>query len=397
MPLFPHLERIAAYFCLFVLLLAPLQCHAKTVSGDFRLTGADTEHVLGNFAVIANGSAVVRVNITSASMYVDERALSVFLFRDDKWPRYLQANMCSVKTRFAHERRAISFDYVQEEWRTTEIQMVLINDDPSPDPKLKQAKPRAHYWYVVVADCLLEQINFDKPGPMMHYDMQVFNQLPVTDASKEPVLTHFSADEMALYRYHTVALLVSGAVTLWLCTTILRQVTNSRKSPLHVTILWVTLAALLDTTSAFFELTHLRVYESNGIGTYILDALSAHFEAIADALAAVLLWSLGAGWTLSTELQERALHSTTPIARLYHDWRHPFGHSGAGQALIGPGHILMMCVMAGHVVLAQWGRIYNDVSALLRSVFNSYCTQHLSLCDRILIPTMTMNTDLVGC
>uniref|UniRef100_A0A7S3L2B9 GPR180/TMEM145 transmembrane domain-containing protein n=1 Tax=Amphora coffeiformis TaxID=265554 RepID=A0A7S3L2B9_9STRA len=117
---------------------------------------------------------------------------------------------------------------------------------------------------------------------------------------------------------------------------------------------------MLDTTSALLELAHLRLYESNGIGSYVLDAMSAHAEAVADALAAMLLWCLGAGWTLSTELQERALHSTTPIARLYHDWRHPFGHSGSGQALIGPGHVLMMFLVSGHVILAQWGRVYND-------------------------------------
>ena len=212
----------------------------------------------------------------------------------------------------------------------------------------------------------MEQGNLDAKVPPLHFELEILNQLG-SDTDKPPVYTQFSADELWLYRYHGWTLLVSGAVTLWLFTTILKQVArsisggNAANNSLHVTVLWVTLAALLDTLSALLELAHLRIYESNGVGSYILDALSAHSEAVADALAALLLWCVGAGWTLSTELQERALHSTMPIARLFYDWRQPFGHVGTTSRLpMGPGHVLMVLVLAGHVILAQWGRIYND-------------------------------------
>ena len=340
-------------------------CSAKKVSGDFRLTGAQTEHVLTTFAVVPTGGAMLSLNLTASFMYEDERSLSVFLYRDVEWPEYLKSTLCTKKTRLSKQRQALTFDYIDEKWKTNPIQVILVNKGANRRNPQEENDNRAHYWYIVVADCLLEQGNFDAKIPPLHFELEIVNQLE-TDTSKPVAYTHFSADELWLYRYHGLTLLVSGAVTVWLITTILRQVTqssagSSSANSLHVTVLWVTLAALLDMSSALLELMHLRIYESNGIGSYFLDALSAHSEAIADALAALLLWCVGAGWTLSTELQQRALHSTMPIARLYHDWRQPFGHVGQPhQALLGPGHVLMLLVLTGHVILAQWGRIYND-------------------------------------
>ena len=328
---------------------------AKKVSGDFRLTGAKTEHVLTTFAVVPSGGGMLRVNLTASFMYEDERSLSLYLYRDVEWPQFQKATLCAQKMRFSKQRQSITLDYVDKEWKTSQMNMLLVNSIDNEGPQ------RAHYWYVVVADCLLEQGNLDNKVPPIHFELEILNQLE-TNTAKAPLYTHFSADELWLYRYHGWTMIVSAGVTIWLVTTILKQVTrrnnNSNNNTIHVTVLWVTLAAVLDVSSAFLELAHLRIYESNGVGSYFLDALSAHAEAVADALAAVLLWCVGAGWTLTTEIQERALHSTTPIAVLFRNWRHPLGHVTAAR--LGPGHLLMIALVVGHVVLAQWGRIYND-------------------------------------
>lgn len=360
------------WLLLLLCVLLPLQTSvvfAKKVSGDFRLTGANTEHVLTTFAVVPTGAAMMRLNLTAPRMYEDERLLAVYLYRDVEWPQFQKATLCNHKTRFSKQRQPITFDYIDNQWKSKPMQVILVNKgaDIRNANVEDRKKERAHYWYIVVTDCILEQGNMDAKIPPLHFELEILNQLS-TDTSKPQVYTQFSADELSLYRYHGWTLLVTATVTLWLCTTIVGQVTRSSggasSNSLHVTVLWVTLAAILDTGSALLELAHLRIYESNGIGSYVLDAMSAHCEAIADALAAILLWCVGAGWTLSTELQQRALHgTTTPIARLFYDWRQPFGHVGGGapnQAILGPGHVLMVVVLAAHVILAQWGRIYND-------------------------------------
>lgn len=380
-------QHVMSLFTLLSLLLfltfTPHGCQAKRVSGDFQLTGEFTEHVLTTFAVVPNGGAMMRLNLTTAGVYGNDRLLAVYFYRDVEWPKVLKGNMCTDKTPHAKQYQRLSFserDEKHQKWKTPEINIILVNDDgglelekkKNKHKKIPAVENRAHYWYVVISDCHLEQTNYLAKVPPIHFDLEIFNQIipPNGQPNAEPRLTQFSADELWLYRYHGFTFCVSLGVTVWLCTVILQKVSSSRsnaKSSLHVTILWVTLAAWLDTLSALLELLHLRIYESNGIGSYALDALSAHSEAIADALAAMLLWCLGSGWTLTAEIQERALHSTTPVARLYHDWRHPFGHyssssssSSVKSALIGPGHVLMLLVLSSHIILAQWGRIYND-------------------------------------
>jgi hypothetical protein len=334
------------------LLGAPRIAHAKTVSGDFRLSVDDTEHVLTSFSVVPTGGALLRLNLTASDMYEDERLLAVYLYRDTEWPKFKSTHMCNHKIRLSQQRQALTFDYTQNEWRSDALSIVLVNTKET-------SGGRAHYWYVVVTDCLLEQTTrAGKAVPRMHYQLEILNQL------SPDVLTHFSADELGLYRYHGVTLLVTGLVALGLVFKIGQQMTSSSISSntasLHVTLLWACLAASLGAASAFLELVHLRIYESNGIGSYFLDALAAHAEALADALCALLLWCLAAGWTLSSDVQERALHRTNAVAisGLFRDWRRPFGFlTGQGW---GPGHVLMLLWLVAHIVLAQWGRIYND-------------------------------------
>ena len=102
---------------------------AKTVSGDFRLTGATTEHVLSTFAVVPTGGAMIRLSLQAKFMYEDERALAVYLYRDTEWPQFQKAALCSQKMRFSKQRQMITFDYKDKEWKTEELQLILVNQN----------------------------------------------------------------------------------------------------------------------------------------------------------------------------------------------------------------------------------------------------------------------------
>ena len=363
--------------------------HAKKVSGDFKLTGAHTEHVLTTFAVVPTG-AVLSLDVTAQFMYEDERLLGIYAVRDTEWPAFQKSQLCAPRTRWAQHHAALTLAYVNDQvWKTETPVFMSIGrrkSASSPDPPT-----RNHYWYIIVADCNLERGNLDAKVPPLHFELEIRNRLDTTGSRKDPdedqeaatttkktsaavdfnnphaVYTQFSADEMSLYWYHGWTLLFAGGLAVWLWTCILQQQvvvvpTTPPSPPVHVTILWVTAAAMLDATSALLELMHLRWYEHNGIGSYAADALAAHAEALADALAALLLWCVGAGWTLSTELQQRALggFGGPMVSRLYRDWRQPFGHLVGGRLVWGPGHVAMAIVLTGYVILAQWGRVYDD-------------------------------------
>jgi Rhodopsin-like GPCR transmembrane domain len=135
----------------------------------------------------------------------------------------------------------------------------------------------------------------------------------------------------------------------------------SKQYTVHAAVLWVTGAAFLDLFSGFCELVHLSMYNRNGIGLYFMDAMSAHFEASCDSAIVVLLLSIAAGWTLPSSVVTIAGNNSNsnpiigPIQKLVSSLAHPIS-----MGMKGPSGILAISVTALHIILAQWGRIYND-------------------------------------
>jgi hypothetical protein len=117
----------------------------------------------------------------------------------------------------------------------------------------------------------------------------------------------------------------------------------------------VAVAAVFDASSSFCEILHLKIYESNGIGSYVLDAMACHFEAVCDSLIVLLLLSIGAGWTLPSDVINVNPNANV-LQRFLTDMAKPMGsiYSFNAVAVLGIG------VIAMHVILAQWGRTYND-------------------------------------
>jgi hypothetical protein len=114
-------------------------------------------------------------------------------------------------------------------------------------------------------------------------------------------------------------------------------------------------AAACDTGSSFFEIFHLSIYSRDGVGSYALDAISAHLEALCDSLVALMVLSIGAGWTLPSDVIT-VRHNASFFQKILGGLQSPFG------ALISfsPSAMLAVGIVLSHIILAQWGRIYND-------------------------------------
>jgi len=85
------------------------------------------------------------------------------------------------------------------------------------------------------------------------------------------------------------------------------------------------------------------------------DAISAHCEAVCDSLVALLLLSVGAGWTLPSDVVA-VQQNATPMQKMLGGLQSPFDALRA----FNPTAVLAIAIFLSHIVLAQWGRMYND-------------------------------------
>jgi hypothetical protein len=341
------MRLIRARSSLFVALLLPWCSVAKIVSGDFKLSGLQPLQVLTSFAVLPDGASLA-VNFTSPSFYENEKYLKLRLYRDVEWAKVQNIETCNEKLRHAKHSGSISFDYKDKLWKS-DLEMLIVNSE-----KAKEARP--HYWYIAVNDCQLEQVMMDSTIPLIHYEITLQNHLPKKGAEPNYPLTHLSSDEMQLTSLHTVTMMLSGILAFFLIMNVFVSLTSTKKKQtVHAALLWVAVAAVFDAGSSFCEILHLKIYESNGVGSYVLDAMACHFEAVCDSLLVLLLLSIGAGWTLPSDVINVNPNANV-LQRFLTDMAKPMGsiYSFNGVAILGIG------VIAMHVILAQWGRTYND-------------------------------------
>jgi len=324
--------RCFLFFCLlsirgFVVDVA----EAKTASGKFRLSGLSTEYVLGSFAVSPRKMGTLKVEFKSKEPYETNKDLFVRLFRDDMWSEYQKAPSCTEKVPFSIRNEQVTTRRVKGHYEA-QVAMELNNHKDD----------KAHYYYFVITDCSLEFYMHDDSIPKMSYTVTTWN-----DGS------HVSADEIHLENLHTVTLLLSGILAITLCVVIWIQLYE--KSTVHAAVFLVMAAAGSDSFSSIFELIHLSLYAHNGVGSYAMDAFSAHLEAVCDSLVALLLLSVAAGWTLPSDVVA-VQQNATPMQKLLGGLQSPFEALRA----LNPTAMLAIGIFLSHIVLAQWGRMYND-------------------------------------
>lgn len=318
-------------WCVCLLVFVPSATEGKTTSGKFKLSGLTTEYVLGSFAVSPNKMGLLKIVFKSKEPYQMNQDLFVRLYRDDKWSDYQRAPSCTDKIPFSIANEKV-IEHKQKKHYEAEVSIQLNN----------HKEDQSHYYYFVITDCSLEFYMHDDMVPQMSYTVQAWN-----DGS------HVSAAENHLQNMHTISLILSGILAIALALAIVVQLYE--KSTVHAAMFWVMAAAACDSLASLFELIHLSLYAHNGIGSYALDAISAHLEALCDSLVALLLLSVAAGWTLPSDviaMQQNA----TPIQRLLGGLQSPF----AALTSFNSSAILAMSILLSHVILAQWGRTMND-------------------------------------
>ncbi len=347
------------FFFLLALVLPPTRIDAKTVSGDFQLSGVNSEAVLTSFAISPYGRGWMGITLSSKEMYETEQSLKIHLFQDTQWSAFQKALLCTDRKKLAIETLNVEFHHSEHE---EESYQWMANFGMALD---QHTEPRTHYWYVVVDDCSLEQVYRDSSIPKLHYKVQLWNDVggnvmhelsgsSEREAEKNVQLTHLSADEVGLSSIHAATLVVSVLITALMGLYIVKLLFKS--GTVHAALFLVMSAGICDALSAICELIHLKAYARDGVGFYSLDALSSHFEAMCDSLVALLLLSIASGWTLPSDAIHVPQGGGSFVSKLVQGMRSPAG------ALVSPSPAgyLAVLIFASHGILAQWGRTFDD-------------------------------------
>lgn len=143
---------------------------------------------------------------------------------------------------------------------------------------------RTHGWFIVAADCALEQYNAKVSH--MDYKIQLIN----------PGNTHLPADEYGLPKFYIVVFLFMTVTFIFLFRSFYAHFKNTRDA--HLIVLLLMAAYGFQYMSIFYELVHLFFYKENGYGIPFCDLISEFCEGLSQTMIAFVLICLASGWTL---------------------------------------------------------------------------------------------------
>lgn len=284
----------------------------KSVSGQFQLDAGDfivgPEYEITKF-FFSQGKAVISGLFTYPSKDANWRTSpALFLFNDKKFQEYHDAPACEDKVEHAYAVIPIGASRVERGrnnrflgkhsadksaiGKITKSETSFANDEESGDQITEwrfewtlDQKERTHGWFVIAADCALEQYG-TKVAPMT-YEVTLLN----------PGGDHLTADEHGMpVIYFTLSLLMiaTGVYMVVLA----KKHADDTNGKVHLAVKIFGVSFALQFLSIASESVHLWFYRGDGMGLHSLDLLSELCEAFSSLLISFVLICLACGWTL---------------------------------------------------------------------------------------------------
>ena len=336
---------------------------AKFSSGSFHLDAGDFEHgpeyEIAKFSFL-EGMAHINGKVrykTADSNWMTSPAL--YLFNDDAWDAYHAAPACEDKVQHAHSliqigkvgntprmangRREIGVPpQVLARSHPAITDLTYEQDEAIWSFKWElESTERPHGWFVIAADCALEQYNAKVSD--MQYELTMLN----------PGDSHLPADEFGLPTVYYLAWLVMVGVGGY-CLTLVKKHLAETRQKIHLVVKLLMSAWVLQFVSLTCEIIHLWRFMSNGYGSFFMDFLSELSEGLASLVISFVLICLACGWTLvETEADER---KTNSVATLLRDPRAMFKGSNVGVAVC-------LLFIVGNTMLVFWNKASDDTFA----------------------------------
>jgi hypothetical protein len=204
-----------------------------------------------------------------------------------------------------------------------------------------ESTERPHGWFIISADCALEQYNAKVSD--MQYEITMLN----------PGDSHLPADELGLplfYYTSWVTMVGSGCY----CLTLVKKHLAETRQKIHLVVKLLIAAYLLQFLSLTCEIIHLWRYMGNGVGSFFMDFVSELLEGLSSMVISFVLICLASGWTLvETEADDR---KTNSVATMLRDPRVLFKGSNAGVAIC-------LIIMGANTALVFWNKAHDDTFA----------------------------------
>lgn len=344
----------AALFFSILLCGMPLIA-AKVEQGTLSIDSVTTEHLIGKFGVTESGDLNLKLTTSRDGWERGRHELHILCFNDDnyrKWEKEMQkGSLCRDRNKLAniqhkvdlpHELAThhghgweyfvdpesgksyrVNLDTGESEWNSAHNATRMREEGPvnrvhhretTFTTKLEHHYPirgrnptgektlKAAHWYIVISDCALEF--YEAHPPPMHYELTMFNggsHLP-SDLNGMGILYGFLFIVLSLF-------LVPGFT--------LAKQQYKRLGRVHVILVLLGVAYVLQTSSFFLELLHLRAFTKDGKGLqwrytfFAADFAAEMFQGTSEFLVSSLLLFLACGWTtVSTgSVGARLLHS----------------------------------------------------------------------------------------
>eukprot|EP00937_MAST-01D_sp_MAST-1D-sp2_P001275 g1275.t1 len=279
-------------------LVAP-NADAKVVEGSLQLSSEDTEQYITKFAFQEGASGTVEGKLTHEGVYLDNHPhfLEFYLFTDTEWVEYRQmiegGSLCKDRVRLPSH--TVKIQASPDEGGQHVMKFMTPVETPS----------RVRYYYAVIGDCYLEE--YDAHPPRIHYELQFLNGKMIFPGDSPDQAKHdeseLPADEQGMYAMNSLILVPMTAYLGLFAYLTLKM--KKEKGQVHLVVVILGAAYLLQMGSVFFEWCHLAVYRSNGKGlrwrhSFLpADFISEACQGLSELLISFLLVALACGWTLS--------------------------------------------------------------------------------------------------
>eukprot|EP00924_Labyrinthula_sp_SR-Ha-C_P008868 maker-scaffold_2-snap-gene-5.62-mRNA-1 protein AED:0.01 eAED:0.01 QI:119/1/1/1/1/1/4/359/482 len=297
-------------FC--VLIWKPSE--SKTVKGKFKLEAGDLTHgpeyeiTKYSFEI---GEGVVEGWFKYADPHTWRTSPALYLFMDESWEAYHSAPSCMDKIKHAHGSIPIGkvtagheqiLNKKFEKAKNTHNRQLADGREEFSFVWSAFHDKRTHGWFLVAADCALEQYNA-QVSPM-EYEIKLLN----------PGNTHLPADEYGLPKVYLFAFIGMSIFGANLFRLLWKQYSKSKD--VHLVIILLLSAYFFLLVSVLYELVHLWVYKGDGIGVFFCDFMSEVLEGMSHTVTAFVLICLASGWTLiSTEFDKARGNSVGTLFR----------------------------------------------------------------------------------
>mmetsp|Transcript_19478 Transcript_19478/g.55704 ORF Transcript_19478/g.55704 Transcript_19478/m.55704 type:complete len:482 (+) Transcript_19478:122-1567(+) len=269
---------------------------AKTVRGSFQLEAGDfdsgPEYEITKYS-FATGVSKIDGTFRYKDPHTWMTSPALYLFKDDAWDKYHTAPACTDKVELANAMIPIG-KLTQSHRDILHVGVGRANHSAMRELEdgyveweftwVIEHHVRTYGWFVIVADCALEQYNA-KVSPMS-FELHLFN----------PGNTHLPADEHGLPKMYLFTFVAMSAYLVYLLKLLRSHYEETRR--IHLVVRLLLVAFIFQLTSVACELGHLFVYKSNGTGIFILDLLSEMFEGFSQTIISFVLICLASGWTL---------------------------------------------------------------------------------------------------